>query len=171
MKDNIKKILFAGIPFGITMGAFYGIIAKNVCLGFLSAVLIGTFFGFFIWLFVFIQSKKFKKSSMEITGGKQIIMEDGANHFRGKESVGGWLCLTKDEIIFKSHNFNVQNHQTVIPLNQITDVKPSLTLGIVPNGLKITAKGNVEKFVVNTRKEWIQKINEAILSLDGTARD
>ena len=160
MKDNIKKILFAGIPFGITMGLFYGIISKNLYLGILTAVFLGAFFGFFIWLFVFIQSKKLKKSSLELTGGKGIIMEGEANHFKGKESVGGWICLTDNEIIFKSHNFNIQKHQTIIPLNQIAEVKTSLTLGFVPNGLQIiTINGVVEKFVVNKRKTWIEKIN------------
>ena len=164
MKDNVKTFLLAGITFGTVMGVFAGIV-NNVYIGIISGVFLGTFFGFFIWVFVFIQNKKFKKSSSEIIGGKKIIMEGSANHFKGKESVGGWIWLNSDEVIFKSHNFNFQNHQIVIPLIQIAEVKPSLTLGLVPNGLKIiTINGAVEKFVVNKRKVWVEKIKDAMLT-------
>ena len=162
MKDNVKIILQAGIPFGIAMGAFYGIITQSAEIGVISATFHGVFFGVSMRLFVFIQSKKLKKYSSEIMGGEEIIKEDGANHLMGKESVGGWLYLTKKELIFQSHNFNIQKHQTVFLLSHITDVKTSLTLGLVPNGLTITANGKVEKFVVYRRKEWVQKINEVI---------
>lgn len=163
MKDNIKTFLLAGIPFGITIGLFWGVMS-NLSVGIISGIILGFLFGFIISIFVSIQSKKFKKSSSVIIGDGNIIMEGAANHFKGMESVGGWLCLTKQDIIFKSHNFNVQKHQTVIPLNQIDEVKSSLTLGFVPNGLQIMTKDTVEKFVVNRRKEWIRKINEAISS-------
>lgn len=164
MKDNIKKILFAGIPFGIIMGTFYGIISNSIYLGIISGAFLGAFFGFFIWIFVFIQSRKFKKSSLISSAGKEIIMDGEANHFKGKESVGGWLYLYKDKIIFISHKFNIQNHQTIIALNQIIEVRTSLTLGFIPNGLQIMTDSCVEKFVVNKRKEWVKKINAAILA-------
>ncbi len=166
MKDNIKTFLLAGISFGLIMGAFLDIV-NNLYVGIISGVFLGAFFGFFIWLFVFIRSKKFKKNSYEITGGNEIIMEGVANHFKGKESVGGWICLTENEIIFKSHNFNIQKHQTIIPLNQIAEVKTSLTLGFVPNGLEIiTVTDVVEKFVVNKRKIWVAQIRSTMLSID-----
>lgn len=161
MKENLKTFVFTGIPFGIFMGLFFSIFS-NITVGIISTILCGGLFGLIISFFVSIQSKKFKSNLSAITGGKEIIIDGPANHFKGVESVGGWLCLTKDELIFKSHNFNVQNHKTVILLSQITDIKASLTLGIVPNGLMITAKDSVEKFVVNNRKEWIKKIKEAI---------
>ena len=154
MKDNMKTFFLAGIPFGIIMGLFVGIIA-GIILGFL--------FGLSISAFVTIQSKKFTRNSSLITDNKNIIMEGVANHFKGAESVGGWLCLTEKEIVFKSHNFNIQKHKTVIPLNQITEVKTSSTLGFVPNGLQIITNSSIEKFVVNKRKDWIRKINVAIL--------
>jgi hypothetical protein len=162
MKDGLKTFISAGLPFGIIMGIFVGII-NNIYTGVIAGIFLGSLFGLLIGIFVSIQSKKFKKKSMDITDGKKTIMEGVANHFKEKESVGGWLCLTNDEIIFKSHNFNIQKHQKIIPLSQITSVKTSLTLGIVPNGLQITTNNDdVEKFVVNKRKDWAQKINEAI---------
>ncbi len=158
----MQSFLLAAIPFGITMGLFYGIIQGDFVVGIISGLIMGFLFGFLMIAFVYIQSKKFKKSSSTIVEGKNIIMEGAANHLIKNESVGGWLFLTDDEIIFKSHNFNIQRHQTIIPLNRISDVKPHLTLGFVPNGLQIITCNTVEKFVVMNRKAWIQKIKNAI---------
>lgn len=162
MKNNFKKILLAGIPFGITMGLFWGFMS-NFTVGILAGIIHGVLFGVSINIFVAIQSKKFKEVSSSIVGDNDIIMEGAANHFIGKESVGGWLYLTRKEIIFKSHNVNVQKHQMVIPLKQIKGVKTSLTFGLVPNGLQIVTDTAIEKLVVHKRKEWVQKINTAIL--------
>ena len=46
-----------------------------------------------------------------------------SQHFKGAESVGGWLYLTEDELIFISHNFNIQKHKIAIPLNQISALR------------------------------------------------
>ena len=164
MKDNLKTFMLAGIPFGVTMGLFIGI-TNNFLVGIIAGIILGCLFGVSISVFVSVQSKKFKKNSSLIIEDKNTIMEGVANHFMGAESVGGWLCLTEKEVVFISHNFNIQKHKTVIPLNQITEVKTSWTLGFVPNGLKIITSNGVEKFVVNKRKDWLQKINAAILSL------
>lgn len=163
MKDNLKTFMLAGIPFGVIMGLFVGI-TNNFLVGMIAGIILGFLFGLSISSFVSIQSKKFKKNSSLITGDKNTIMEGVANHFKEAESVGGWLCLTEEKIVFTSHNLNVQKHQTVIPLSKITEVKTSLTLGFVPNGLQIITSNGVEKFVVNKRKDWVQKINAAVLS-------
>lgn len=157
---KLKTFLSAGIPFGFIIGIFTGFLT-NAYLGILTAIILGFSFGLLIIIFVSIQSQKSKKN----TEGKNIVMEGAANHFMGTESVGGWLYLTTEEIVFKSHSMNIQTHETVIPLKQITEVKTSLTVGFVPNGMEIiTISGVVEKFVVNKRKIWIQKINSSILS-------
>lgn len=161
MKDKLIIFLLAGIPFGTLIGLFMGI-TSNLLVGIMAGSFSGVLFGLFISAFVIKQSKKLKKRSSELIGSNNIIFEGGANHFVGVESVGGWLCLTAKELIFISHNFNVQNHQTAIPLNQISEVNTSLTLG-VPNGLKIVTNSGVEKFVVYGRKKWVQEINKAIL--------
>lgn len=162
MKDFLSTLLKAGIPFGMAMGLVYGVL-KGVNAGIFGGVLAGLLFGIILSAFVQIQSKKFRKRNSEIANGKEIIMDGVANHFIGKEAVGGWLLLTPDEIIFKSHSFNIQKHQTIIQLKQIAHLKAVSTLGLVPNGLEITTTfGNREKFVVNNRKTWIKKVNEAI---------
>ncbi len=161
MKDSFRTFMLAGGSFGILVAVFVGV-PSNFIHGIIAMLISGFLFGTVISVFVAIHSKGFKKNILEISGGKNVVFDGVANHIRGMESVGGWLCLTSDELIFKSHNFNFQKHKSIIPLNQITEVKTSLTLGLVPNGLKIITNSSVERFIVSERKEWIQKITEAI---------
>lgn len=162
MKDFIKTFLITSVPFGIIMGAFFGIMG-GLSKGLFGGVFCGLFFGTGVCIFIQWQKKKFKIKGMEITNSKPIIFDGGANHFKGKEGVGGWLYLTDDNVIFKSHAFNIQNHQTVIPLIHINQIKESATMGIIPNGLHIILKdGTTEKFVVNDRRKWIENIKVAI---------
>lgn len=160
MKDFISSVLKTGIPFGIGMGIVYWTL-KGDAAGIFGGLLAGLLFGIVMSTFVLVQTKKFRKKNKEISNGREIMMDGVANHFKGKESVGGWLILTPDEIIFTSHSFNIQKHKTTIQLKEIADLKAVSNLGIIPNGIKITTtSGNKEKFVVNNRKKWIQKINE-----------
>lgn len=96
---------------------------------------------------------------MPIEGEEDAILCGGANHFKNGEAVGGKMILFHDELVFKSHRFNLQPHQLHISLEDIIDVSPYQVLGIAPNGLKITrATGEPEKFVVGNRAEWIDVI-------------
>lgn len=72
--------------------------------------------------------------------------------------MGGKLYLLTDRVQFKSHNFNIQNHSQTILLNDIKEIGFCYTLGIVPNGLFITTNSGIEKYVVNNRKIWKDKI-------------
>lgn len=165
-KGFLKTFFSAGVPFGIMMGLFKGII-NGLYSGIFFGIFTGLIFGIGISIFLQNQKKKFKNISADVTKGKTIIMEGGANHFKGVEAVGGWLYLTSDEIIFKSHAYNVQAHQTTIPLDQVVKVKTVATLGLIPNGLLITINnGSIEKFVVNNRNNWIEEINNTISSLE-----
>jgi hypothetical protein len=115
----------------------------------------------FAWL-----SKKFVVSpgvqkSMEIRlpEGENILFHSSANHFRGIESVGGTLYQTNKRLIFKSHKFNIQNHQLSIELEEIEMVESFKSLGLWNNGILVKTKtaGN-EKFVVEKREEWQRRI-------------
>lgn len=91
------------------------------------------------------------------------IYEGAANHFVGIESVGGKLYLTSTALIFISHGFNVQRHQTCIPLADITGIETSNSLGLVPNSFIVhTISGTKEKFVVNKRKVWMENIKSLL---------
>ena len=78
-----------------------------------------------------------------------------ANHFLNLEARGGRLALTSSYLIFKPHNFNLQQCELRIPLTDIANVEASRTWGIIPNGLVIHLNcGAREKFVVNNSSAW-----------------
>ena len=83
-----------------------------------------------------------------------------ANHFRKKEGRGGWLTLTHTCLAFRTHGMNIQNTPLDISLQDVDSVAPSLTLGLIPNGLKFTINGMIESFVVSNRRKWVEQIEE-----------
>lgn len=81
----------------------------------------------------------------------------GANLFRGVEAVGGKLKITDEGLFFKPHAINVQTEPVQIPFQAIAKVEKVNTMGIVPNGMLITAKdGTKYRFVINHRKKIIE---------------
>ncbi|MCR8656692.1 GRAM domain-containing protein [Paenibacillus endoradicis] len=86
-----------------------------------------------------------------------------ANLFRGIESVGGRLKISDRSVLFASHALNIQQGSTEIKIDQITSIKKRNTLGIVPNGILITTRDEVQyKFVVWNRQEIIEFINKRL---------
>lgn len=162
--NNFKASFVGGIFFGTIMGLYTAIMSSSLIYSIGIGIFVGIFFGLAMAILTFFLNRSFKKKNLKVIGGEKIILDGPANHFMGKESVGGYLYLTKKEIIFNSHNLNIQVHETVIPIEQIFEVKTTLTCGLVPNGLQIITKNSVEKFVVANRKYWVQKINDAMLS-------
>lgn len=166
MKEYFKTLLIAGVPFGIIMSIFT-VLMSGTYYGVILGMGTGLVFGIILSTFTQIQTIRFKKLSPEIANGSPVIKDGGANHFVGKEAVGGWLILTPKEVIFKSHSFNVKDHKLTIPLNRISDITPVLTLGHVPNGILITTNdGCSERFVVHSRQVWIKNINKAVYEME-----
>lgn len=88
--------------------------------------------------------------------GEQTLKSGPANHFLGRESVGGQMLMTTGRLVFKSHNFNVQNHQISYDLDQIKRIKLTRVLGFLDNGFIIDlTDGHRHKFVVDDPKEWV----------------
>ena len=162
MNENKKNAIKAGIVFGIVMGICYNLI-YGVLVGMIGGIISGVFFGLFIGIFLKIMKKNFEKNKPQITSDKPLIKDGPANHFKKLEAVGGWLFLTAEELIFNSHSMNIQNHELIIPLNQITEVKVGFTFKVIKNGLHIATESNtLEKFVVNNPNNWVEKIKNAI---------
>lgn len=169
MKDYLINFLRASIFYGTVMGLLIGVpaaifvgIDTGLKDGIIIGAIMGTLFGLFMCVIAEFLSRNFGKNISQITGGKNVLKKGPANHVMNGESVGGYLFLLDESIIFKSHKINVNKHQLILPLEEIADVKPSLTLGLVPNGMKITTSGGeVEKFVVNGRKDWVRQIEDA----------
>jgi hypothetical protein len=90
----------------------------------------------------------------------EIPLHSGpANHWRGVESVGGWLYLTNQRLLFTPHSVGIQTHQSSIDLFQIASVEAGASLWIIPNQLVVVTKsGKREKFVVQGREQWVEMI-------------
>ncbi len=154
-----RNSIVAGIAFGLLFGLFLAL-RFEIRYALIAGPISGLAFGFVIYFFVTSKIVK-KQTQVENLDGESIIHSGGANHFKNIEAVGGKLYLFKDKLQFKSHNFNVQNHGEIIDLNQIQEVNFYNTLGIIPNGLAIkTSAGQTEKFVVNGRRIWKEKIEK-----------
>jgi uncharacterized protein (TIGR02996 family) len=94
------------------------------------------------------------------------IKDGAANLQRGIETVGGWLYLTNQRLVFESHAFNVQTGATVIPLASITGTRLSWTqflnrIPVFPNSMAVaTTEGREYRFVLFGRQQWLDAIEE-----------
>jgi hypothetical protein len=97
---------------------------------------------------------------------EEVIRDAAANLQRGIETVGGWLYLTTERLIFEAHAFNIQAGATIIPLRDVEDIWKTWTkflglLPVFPNSLAVsTAKGKTFRFVLGNRDAWISDIRE-----------
>ncbi len=91
--------------------------------------------------------------------GELPIHSGPANHWRGLESVGGWLHLTNQRLLFTPHAVGFQTAPSSIPLFDIASVEPSASMWIIPNQIVVvTRSGAREKFVVQAREQWVGMI-------------
>ena len=82
-----------------------------------------------------------------------------ANWLRKFEGVGGKLYLTNQRLIFVPHGLNIQTDWVQMELWGTTKIEKHQTLGIIPNGIKITMdSGEVVKFIVWNRSKIIREI-------------
>ena len=79
-----------------------------------------------------------------------------ANLYRGRESIGGKIFFYDDKLIFKSHDFNTSTGLVEIKYVDILEVNKRNTMGIIPNGVTIFDKNNLEyKFVIYNRENVV----------------
>lgn len=157
--SNLKNSIFSGLAFGIFMGIFFAI-SNGIHYAIFIGPLSGLFFG--LGIYFFITSKTIKQQTEIANLDEQaIIYADSANHFKNREGVGGKLYLLSNRLQFKSHRFNRQNHELILLMEDIKDVDFYNTMGLIPNGLIIKLhNGQCEKFVVNNRRIWREKIEK-----------
>ena len=160
MKSFAKTALLSGIPFGLFMGIFFAF-QYGLTFGVIAGIACGIFFGLLMGAFAKYQKKKFQVEP-PLFENETLIKEGGANHFKNREAVGGWIYLTDKRILFKSHSVNIQKHELSIPLHKISEAMACMTLKVIPNGLQIqTTDGDEETFVVEGRREWVKNILDA----------
>lgn len=164
----VKTTIITGIAFGMPMGVLTGLLeglARGSSYGFLfglfTAVASGLAFGLTLAVFLAIQRRRFSQARPEFVS--EHLLHDGpANHFFHGEGVGGWLYLTEQRLLFRSHKINIQPHELSVPLTDIVEVRAVRTAKIFPNGLSlVTRHGLDERFVVENHKKWCNEIARA----------
>ena len=110
----------------------------------------------------------------ELDTNEALIKKSAANLQKGIETVGGYLYLTNQRLIFEAHAINFQGGTTIIHLSNIVSIEKIWTkflnlVPIMPNSLAVNAKlytgsQHVEafKFVLFGRSAWEIIINESI---------
>jgi hypothetical protein len=100
-----------------------------------------------------------------LLSGETLVKDGAANLQRGIETVGGWLYLTNQRLIFESHAFNILTGSTIIPLASITGARKCWTkflnlIPLFPNSVAIATKeGKEYRFVMFSRQAWIDAID------------
>jgi len=168
VKSFVKTALINGTAFGVPMGTLAGVVMASArgpsfgaSFGLAMAVASGAAFGLAMTGFMAIQRRRCSRARVELIG-EQLLHDGPANHFLNGEGVGGWLFLTKERLLFRSHQFNVQRHELSVPLKEIAEVQPVRTARIFPNGLRlVTRSGKEERFVVREHGRWRDEIVRA----------
>jgi hypothetical protein len=107
-------------------------------------------------------AKKLDVDSPVFDEGEVVRKAGLANHFKGVEGVGGKLYLTDKRLRFRSHRLNVQVHDESVALSEIGAAQGTRTLGIIPNGLRITLRsGEAKRFVIEDRSAWLEELSHA----------
>ena len=155
---EIKNSFLAGLAFGLILTLMY-----SFRVDFEYALIIGSLSGlvFGLAIYFFVTSRIVKKQTSINSEEKELIFSGGANHYLNGEAVGGKLYLLSDRLEFKSHKFNLQNHQLQIDICDIAEIKFYNSLWFIPNGLEILkTDGKKEYFVVSKRDKWKTNIEE-----------
>jgi hypothetical protein len=171
----MSYVVLGGLVFGVTMGAFLGVMTGSWYYGFHGGVFSGFAFGWGIKRFVQVATST---TYLELDGreagfeeGEDVVHQGPANHFKGIESVGGKLFLTSRRLRFRSHKLNVQTHDESYPLQDVLSVEPVRTMGIIPNGFAVLLRdGRRERFVVFSPGQWIETVRRQAEGISGSAK-
>ncbi|WPC18270.1 hypothetical protein N6G94_04535 [Pediococcus inopinatus] len=88
-----------------------------------------------------------------------------ANLQRGTEYVGGHLTIDDKGLYFHPHALNVQTEDLFVAADLLVSVDKGMTLGIVPNGVKVRTSTDEFFFVVSKRKNVLKTITDLIASV------
>lgn len=158
MPGIVRNAALAGAGFGVAAAVVALVIFDDYATAAVIGVVSGGAFGLFLGAFTRNQAAKFSAQD-PTSSGEQLLKHGPANHFRRGEAVGGYLYLTDSRLFFKSHRYNIQDHEQSIPLASIHDVSTCMTGLVIPNGLRIVTENGTERFVVQNRNGWVKAIS------------
>jgi hypothetical protein len=146
------------LVYSFNFGLLLSVLTGSLAIGLPLGVVAGSLFAALLSEFVSKQTDKFQAETQDFHG-EPTLHAGPANHFKGLESVGGHLWLTNGRLHFRSHKMNLQNHEWSAPLADIVSARPTKTLGLIPNGLRVhLSSGEEHRFVVNGNEKWAQDI-------------
>jgi len=149
---NLINALVAGLIFGVIMGFLSLIVLSLTFAAVIGAI---AFTAFSIGVFLFTSSKTVRVATQIELNGQQVIHHGRANHFYKGDATGGKLYLLSRKLVFKSHGFNLADHEIEISVPEMESISFFNSLGIAPNGLQIQLRdGSKYRFVVSGRKQW-----------------
>ena len=162
---NLKfKFLFGDfmlsfIGFSIPMSIFYLLIYRNFLIAFIFGIIAGIIFASLMILFILVVKITFIPYYNELSKNNNIIYNSGANLFKDKNSIGGWMFFTDDAIYFHPHKFNFDRSDFKLSFNEIDSVEIAKTINCI---IIKTKDENCIKMAVNDRKNVIKVIESKI---------
>lgn len=115
-----------------------------------------------IWIISMKNTITSKRFDVKLDTEKEIIKQQGANHFKKMEGVGGKLFLFRDSLFFKSHKYNIQRHSLSIPFSEIKSYNIYKLFGVFPLGFKVNTLNSKEIFFMDKPQEWMKAIRNTI---------
>lgn len=157
----LKTTVLCGAPFGLVL-ELSNFLRTGMDFGVARALITGLCFG--LSMAVFMAWQRSRLASENPCGHEERLLKQGlANHKHKSvlKDAGGWLYLTDQRLVFRSHNLNFDNHEQSLPLEDIGEVQTCLTAWIIPNGVRVVTSRGEERYVVEDRRSWVEAINLA----------
>lgn len=158
MRKFLIRVVLAGVPFGIVTGVFSSLASGE---GALLGLVAGAFFGIGMATIMSGLQRRIEGTRPEVDG-EEVLFHSPGNHIRGVESVGGWLMLTDQRLLFRPHGLNIQKAEWSAPLSDLVRMEPKRTFGILSNGLRAQTTTGEEHFVVENRESWLREVGLAM---------
>lgn len=94
---------------------------------------------------------------------EETVLRQGLGSFREGRIVaqGGAIVLTPARLTFSAHGFAQRSFVRSWPLDELQEVEPSLTLGMIPNSLRLRFKDAEFHLIVTDRDAWLHAIRSA----------
>lgn len=150
---TVRNILLAFFLFSIAFGGICIVLFQNILRGVVYGIFAGVLYSAGAGLFSVIISKRMEIFRKALESNATVIYDGAANHWIGKEAVGGWLFALEEGLLFISHKVNINVHECRIAYRELQSVQKGKKLNSITVELK---NGKKEEFVVNNRKEWIE---------------
>jgi hypothetical protein len=121
-----------------------------------------------LWvLFVYYhQSRKILKSLSLQDRNKHVIAHGPATLIGPAASIGGWLYLMGDALIFTPESYFINSPVVIIPFTRLRSKSTELGFTLADDKFQIiTTEGQEYAFSVPRRGKWLQLIDQALFNL------